>query len=96
MFDFSHMSTLPAFPLNPATGQIQLEGTSLHGKNLTGADLTNASLQGVNLEGANLTNADLQGANLQGVNTNKVIWSNTICPDGTNSTSDGGTCAGHL
>ena len=26
----------------------------------------------------------------------KVIWSNTVCPDGTNSDSHGQTCIGHL
>jgi hypothetical protein len=25
-----------------------------------------------------------------------VIWSKTQCPDGTNSSSDGGTCMGHV
>jgi len=25
-----------------------------------------------------------------------VIWSNTICPDGTNSDAHGGTCERHL
>jgi hypothetical protein len=29
-------------------------------------------------------------------NFNKVTWSNTTCPDSTNSNADGGTCAGHL
>jgi hypothetical protein len=33
----------------------------------------------------------LQTATLTG-----VVWSNTACPDGTTSTSDGGTCVGHL
>jgi hypothetical protein len=41
-------------------------------------------------------NADLGGATLAGANVNGVTWSNTLCPDGTNSTADGGTCAGHL
>ena len=25
-----------------------------------------------------------------------VVWSKTVCPDGTNSSNDGGTCAGHV
>ena len=141
MFDFKHRSTAPTFPLDPATGQTDLRGASLAGKNLkganlggaelsnavlqgdnlqgaflanadlagaklqgtnlqgadlTGANLQNATLQGTNLQGANLTNANLHGATLQGANTNKVTWSNTTCPDGSNSSSDGGTCQGHL
>ena len=47
----------------------------LSGANLSGANLTNA-----NLYAANLTGANLSGANLSG-----VIWSSTICPDGTNT-----------
>jgi hypothetical protein len=79
----------------------ELNGASLHGVNLNGAfmvdaNLTDADLQGVNLNGADLTGANLTGANLQGTNTNEVVWSNTTCPDGTNSNSDGGTCQGHL
>jgi len=29
-------------------------------------------------------------------NFTKVTWSNTTCPDGTNSNNDRGTCTGHL
>jgi uncharacterized protein YjbI with pentapeptide repeats len=59
---------------------------SLAGANLLGQDLTGAALTGANLTGANLHVATI---------TN-VSWSNTICPDGTNSDADGGTCIGHL
>ena len=31
-----------------------------------------------------------------GVNLSGVSWGNTICPDGSNSTLDGGTCLAHL
>jgi hypothetical protein len=30
------------------------------------------------------------------INVTGVTWSNTTCPDGTNSNNDGGTCTGHL
>jgi phospholipase C len=101
MFDFAHPSSQPTFELDPATGQIDLRFASLHGQNLRGVDLegaelTNADLHGVNLEGAFLANANLQGASLVGANTNKVVWQNTVCPDGTNSDADGGTCQRHL
>ncbi len=78
-----------------------LAGADLSGANLNGANLSGANLTGANLTNANLTSADLTGATLAGAvttgaNFNKVIWSNTICPDGTNSNSDMGTCIGHL
>jgi phospholipase C len=101
MFDFTHMSSAPQFQLDPQTGQIDLRNATIHGESLKGADLEgaelmNADLHGANLIGADLANANLTGATLQGANTNKVIWSNTVCPDGSNSSSDGGTCQGHL
>ncbi len=73
-----------------------LQGVNLKGAFLENANLQNASLQGVNLEGADLTGANLTGAVLKGANTKKVTWSNTTCPDGTNSDSDGGSCERHL
>jgi uncharacterized protein YjbI with pentapeptide repeats len=79
-----------------------LNGANLSGSNLNGANLTNADLRAANLSGANLNGARLAGANLQGAksnaltNFNLVVWSNTTCPDGTNSNADGGACQGHL
>jgi uncharacterized protein YjbI with pentapeptide repeats len=88
-----------------------LIGTDLSGANLTGANLNDTKLNaahlvgtianGANLRGANLATADLAGANLTEANLRRanlidVVWSNTICPDGTNSDGDGGTCVGHL
>jgi hypothetical protein len=44
-----------------------------------------------NLSGANLNGADVTGAGaLLG-----VTYSNTTCPDGTDSDNDDGTCVGH-
>jgi hypothetical protein len=79
-----------------------LSGANLIGANLNRANLTNANLSGANLTGANLNRANLTNANLSGVtvtgttNFNKVTWSNTICPDSTNSSSHERTCVGHL
>jgi phospholipase C len=78
-----------------------MTGASFQGVNLKGAflanvDLRGASLHGTNLQGADLSGANLAGATLQGANTNKVTWSNTTCPDGTNSNADGGTCEHHV
>jgi uncharacterized protein YjbI with pentapeptide repeats len=48
------------------------------------------------LSGATLTGANLTGAQLSGADLTDAIWSNTICPDRTNSNNDGGTCANNL
>ena len=81
---------------------------------LTGCDFTRAKLRETNLRGLNcssgstptcdFTQADLTGANLTGANLVTavlagVIWSNTTCPDGTNSDladGDGSTCLSNL
>jgi hypothetical protein len=73
-----------------------LSGANLNNANLTGANLTDANLSGANLNRANLTGANLTDANLSGANLTGVIWSGTICPDGTNSDNDGGTCISDL
>jgi hypothetical protein len=62
--------------------------------NLTGVDLEDADLYLSTLAGANLTDANLHTpGELDDVDITGVTWSNTICPDGTNSDSDEGTCA---
>lgn len=73
-----------------------LSGANLNGANLSGTNLTGANLSGANLANANLTGANLSGAITTGANFNRATWSNTVCPDGTNSDSDGGSCVGHL
>ena len=77
------------------TGAV-LRGANLSHADLTGAKLGHAVLTGANLNGDDLTNADLSGAVTTGANVGQVTWSNTVCPDGTNSDADGGTCKGHL
>jgi hypothetical protein len=71
-------------------------GAYLRDAVLQGANLNSANLAQAYLAGANLTGANLAGANLTGANVTGVQWSNTTCPDGTNSNNDGGTCVGHL
>jgi uncharacterized protein YjbI with pentapeptide repeats len=68
-----------------------LAGTTFEGDSLVGADFSNT-----HVSGADFTNADLTGASFTGDDTSGVIWSNTTCPDGTNSDNDGGSCAGDL
>lgn len=73
-----------------------LRGANLSDANLTGANLIGATLQSANLQGANLSAANLGGATSKGASLGGVTWSNTVCPDGTNSDADGNTCVGHL
>jgi streptogramin lyase len=71
---------------------VRLQDALLGNAQLQYAHLTAAYLQGADLSGANLTGADLTGAKLQGATLTGVVWSNTTCPDGTNSDNDVGTC----
>jgi hypothetical protein len=78
-----------------------LFGADLSGADLTGGDFENASLEQATVTNANLTDAgfrdaDLTGADLTGATLTDAVWDNTICPDGTNSNGNGGTCVGHL
>ena len=55
-----------------------------------------ADLTGADLTGANLTNANLTGATSKGAHFDHVIWSNTTCPDSSNSDAyTPHTCVGH-
>jgi uncharacterized protein YjbI with pentapeptide repeats len=73
-----------------------LRGANLSGANFSGANLGGADLRSANLSGANFSVANLIGAHLTGARLTGVTWSNTTCPDGTNSNAHGGTCSGHL
>jgi hypothetical protein len=93
-----------AWAANPAT-PVQ-PPPSLRNSDLRNADLRGASLRNADLTGADLTGANLLGADLRGAMTTNAIFSNTTCPDGTNSSAStrpntsgqlvGGTCDGHL
>jgi phospholipase C len=109
MFDFrrdeNHFA-LRDFPFDPVTGQVNLAGANLShrdleqvnlsGANLTGADLDGSHLDDAFLPNANLTGASLRRADLRRADLTGVTWSNTTCPDGTNSNNHGNTCVGHL
>jgi uncharacterized protein YjbI with pentapeptide repeats len=68
----------------------------LAGVDLTGADLQYADLGQADLAGANLTNVNFHGAALSPADLTGATWSNTICPDGTNSNNHQGTCANNI
>jgi uncharacterized protein YjbI with pentapeptide repeats len=68
-----------------------LPGDNLSGLDLAGAYTYYARFWNVNLDGADLAGAtfndgtDLTGATFTGANLSGVTWSDTTCPDGTNS-----------
>ena len=67
-----------------------LSGARLIAGFLIGTNLSNADLTGVDLRFSDLTDAVLTGATLTG-----VIWGDTTCPDGTNTSTNGdGNCDG--
>ena len=85
----------------------QLISSNFTNANLTGADFTdagnypgwnvNSNFDHANLTNANFTNANLQfSKNMGTANVTGAIWSNTKCPDGTNSNNNGNTCVGHF
>lgn len=66
-----------------------LGGANLTGARLNGADLRNTIWDDAILAGADLSDADLRSALLSGADLDGVIWNNTVCPDGTNSDTNG-------
>jgi uncharacterized protein YjbI with pentapeptide repeats len=94
-------ATLEYSLLGPDVSSLDLSGVDLHAADLfeaslAGSDLAGADLSGSELAGTDLTNANLSSADLTGAEIG-VIWSNTTCPDGTNSDANGSTCCGaHL
>lgn len=71
-----------------------LAGAKSNGSIMVGADLSGATLANGLFTGVNFTDAVLTGADAGGNanNYNGAIWSNTTCPDGTNSDYNGDTC----
>src|SRR5574341_595840 len=86
---------------------VTCEDGDLAGEDLTGVDFTYARLRGTDLTGANLSGANFNFADLTGAiftsdNALRVLqlegvhWSNTICPDGTNSDDHHMTCINNI
>lgn len=84
-----------SFPTGADLRNCALPGAYLAQADFTGSDLSGANLSYAYLEGANFTGANLAGANLAGARVTGVIWSNTRCPDSTNSDSHANTCVGY-
>lgn len=89
----AHWSLRHGYLLGPDAG---LVSANLAGVNLTGVDMAGANLYLGTVAGANLTGVNFKGAYLDGTDLTGAKWSNTICPDGTNSDNDHGTCANNI
>ena len=81
---------------NTLMSYVNLSDADLLNVDLSGSTLEHANLAGADLTDAILGNADLTNANFSGAILTSVYWSDTTCPDGTNSDDDGGTCANNL
>lgn len=73
-----------------------LTAATLNGANLSNVNFTCAILTAATLNGANLTGANFSGANLTSATLDGVTYSGTVCPDGSNSDNNAGTCTDHL
>ena len=73
-----------------------LSDANLTSANLSDAILNGADLRGANMSGVDLSDASLRHAELNGADLSLIVWSNTICPDVTNSDDNGNTCENNL
>lgn len=65
--------------------------------NYSGADLRFSNFQEATLDTVNFTDANLKGTlSFDTTTRTNITWSNTTCPDGTNSNNNGNTCEDHL
>ena len=63
---------------------------------MTGATFVNAQISNLDMTNRDLTNVNMTGATGTPGLWGTITWSNVTCPDGTNSNSNGNTCAGHF
>ena len=80
---------------------VDLQGVDFSYTDFVSVDIIGTNLQGVDFRSAFLVNvyfvdSDLNGADLTDISHLGVTWSNTICPDGTNSNDNGNTCENNL
>jgi hypothetical protein len=73
-----------------------LSNSTFTGDTFTGATLTNTAMSNSNFKAADFTDANLTGASLTASNLATATWNSSVCPDGTDSNNDGGSCQGHL
>jgi hypothetical protein len=73
-----------------------MTGATLDGTDLSWAYLNAAVMNGATLNYVNLTGAMLLGVDMSGATLSNITWLYTMCPDGTTSDQDGGTCENNL
>ncbi len=94
--DFS-FSIVAATFINTNLTDADFGNTKLSNGSIGPSIFYNANLQNTNFQNADLTDIQLTNAtNMNTANITGVTWSNTTCPDGTNSNNNGNTCVGHL
>ena len=91
-----HPGIIPATLSNADLDGANLTGASVERDVANNASFADANLQDAEFAGTDLTGADLDGATVTGADFSEVTWASTICPDGTNSDTDGGTCLNNL
>lgn len=79
-----------------STLQVQDTNSNFTSANLSNVNFDSSEFTDTNFTNANFTNADLEGVTFTNTIMTDAIWSNTTCPDGTNSDNNGNTCEGHL
>jgi len=82
------------------TGTLLEGGYALRNSDFSGSNFTNTHFESgeatnSNFDNSNFTNAILNG-NFATSSFVGTTWSNTTCPDATNSDNNGNTCEGHL
>ena len=73
--------------------QVRVQG-NFTGVNFSAANLQNDDFEGVSVGYANFENADLRGSTNLGLDATD-LFAHRVCPDGTFSNVDQGTCNGH-
>jgi uncharacterized protein YjbI with pentapeptide repeats len=79
-----------------------LNESSFEAVNFTGANLSNIDAHDTIFTSSTLVDVDFSDADLEGAigmgstTRSGIIWSYTICPDGTNSDENSFTCEGHF
>lgn len=76
------------------SGNFDLSGANFSGAKFNNTLLLSTPATGANFNGASFKNSWL-GVSGAGMTAVGATWVNTICPDATNSDSNGNTCIGH-